>query len=195
MWIVALWACFGSPVTEPEAPPPPTPGSVTGRVVDTTGRGLPDVDVIAGESATRTNSLGLFQLEVPPDQDLVLDVTGPVQLRVALVDKPEELAAAPGGMAWEGGQLESFGMVEVHATQQGEPIELKSAAQLEFPVLPGTDKAALWHFDEDKGLWVQEGQLTITDGVARMSVAHFSWWNCDEPLEAPSSRGGRCASD
>ncbi len=56
------------------------------------------------------------------------------------------------------------------------------------PLVPG-DMIALWYFDTATGLWVEEGMGLV--GVSSMdltrlsvvgSVAHFTWWNCDQPI-------------
>lgn len=42
----------------------------------------------------------------------------------------------------------------------------------------------LWYFDEAKGLWVEEGEATLKNGVYEGKVTHFSFWNHDykDPL-------------
>jgi len=40
----------------------------------------------------------------------------------------------------------------------------------------------LWHFDEEKGLWVEEGEAILIDGNYVGEVSHFSFWNCDAPF-------------
>jgi hypothetical protein len=39
----------------------------------------------------------------------------------------------------------------------------------------------LWHFDEAKGYWKEEGFATRVGNKYVGSVSHFSWWNCDIP--------------
>ena len=130
------------------------------------------------------------KIELPPaafgDQ-----ITGAVDVHVALIDTFDEMVAAPGGMAFEDGLLESFGMVEVVTTQGGVPLELELPAELSFPVTDGAAAAGLWHFDAQSGLWEPEGSVQIVDGRAVARVEHFSWWNVDEPLSDKSCVSGR----
>lgn len=42
----------------------------------------------------------------------------------------------------------------------------------------------LWHFDEKSGLWVEEGSAELKNGFYEGNVKHFSFWNCDIPVEA-----------
>ena len=89
-------------------------------------------------------------------------------------------------------QLISYGMVAVELTDAlGNKLQLASGkkATVTFPVpekfkgssLPVT--IPLWSFNEDTGLWVEEGVATINDaGTAYVGeVAHFSWHNLDYP--------------
>lgn len=41
----------------------------------------------------------------------------------------------------------------------------------------------LWHFDEAKGIWVEEGSATKKGNVYTGSVSHFSFWNFDWPQD------------
>ena len=46
---------------------------------------------------------------------------------------------------------------------------------------PGT--IPLWHFDEAKGVWMEEGSATKKGNVYIGTVSHFSFWNCDWPQD------------
>ena len=39
----------------------------------------------------------------------------------------------------------------------------------------------LWHFDDVKGYWIEEGSATKVGNAYVGTVSHFSWWNCDIP--------------
>lgn len=47
-----------------------------------------------------------------------------------------------------------------------------------------TSSIVLWHFDEEKGLWREEGSATLMGNKYVGTVSHFSWWNCDTPEAA-----------
>jgi len=86
--------------------------------------------------------------------------------------------------------LETYGMLGVEITTPGgQSLKIASgkSAELTFPVpaaLNGTAPATidLWHFDEAKGRWKQEGTATKNGTNYVANVTHFSFWNCDAPF-------------
>lgn len=89
-------------------------------------------------------------------------------------------------------QLVSYGMVAVELTDgANNKLQLASGktATLTFPVpdkfKSGTLPASipLWSFDEEKGLWIEEGAANLNGaGDAYVgTVTHFSWHNLDMP--------------
>ncbi|GAB4091366.1 carboxypeptidase-like regulatory domain-containing protein [Flaviaesturariibacter terrae] len=87
--------------------------------------------------------------------------------------------------------LQSFSMVAVELTgATGERLQLAagSVATIRFPI-PATLEASapasipLWYFDEVAGLWKEEGSAQKQGGYYVGTVHHFSFWNCDLPLE------------
>lgn len=93
--------------------------------------------------------------------------------------------------------LETFSLMDVSLTQNGLPVDLADGqeATLEFllpestPLLPG-DTIGLWFFDSESGLWFEEEVGLVGESSfdpARLSVvgtvSHFSWWNCDQPIQ------------
>lgn len=83
--------------------------------------------------------------------------------------------------------LTTFGMQAVELVgSAGQKLQLGNgqAATMAFPI-PATmmgDAPAtipLWHFDEERGLWIEEGQATKVGNEYVGDVKHFSFWNCD----------------
>ncbi|MFT3912357.1 MAG: carboxypeptidase regulatory-like domain-containing protein [Ferruginibacter sp.] len=85
--------------------------------------------------------------------------------------------------------LTTFGMLAVELTNDaGELLQIASGMQasLNFPIpasLQGSAPASipLWYFDENIGLWKQDGSATKTGNNYSGNVSHFSYWNCDQP--------------
>ncbi|MCX6319381.1 MAG: carboxypeptidase-like regulatory domain-containing protein [Bacteroidetes bacterium] len=86
--------------------------------------------------------------------------------------------------------LATYGMLGVELTGTGsQPLKVATgkAAALTFPIpasIAGTapNTIDLWHFDETKGRWIQEGTATKNGTNYEAQVSHFSFWNCDAPF-------------
>ena len=87
--------------------------------------------------------------------------------------------------------LETYGMLSVNLyTPGGSPVNIDptSKATLEFPVDASQtgiapEKVPLWYFDEEKGLWVEDGEVIRTGDKYIGEVSHFTWWNVDIPMD------------
>ena len=87
--------------------------------------------------------------------------------------------------------LTTYGMCAVELTgASGELLQIGNGkkATLSFPlpdVLVATAPASipLWYMDETIGLWKEEGSATKAGNKYVGEVTHFSYWNCDIPLE------------
>lgn len=85
--------------------------------------------------------------------------------------------------------LQTYGMAAVELTgDAGQVLNITTgqSATITFPLpasIAGTAPATipLWYFDENLGLWKQEGSATKTGNSYVGSVSHFSFWNCDVP--------------
>jgi len=82
--------------------------------------------------------------------------------------------------------LETYGMVNVELRGSGgEKLNLADGhtATIEIPVDASQPNAPntieLWHFDEEKGYWIEDGTATKIGSKYVGEVSHFSWWNCD----------------
>jgi hypothetical protein len=140
----------------------------------------------------------------------VLPTTNRVQLEFTPLDptQPEGaaypgqnfLAAAPAGAENNGTgrtMLESVVLAEVRATdlETGELLtDLDGLATIELRLpdaqqgaFQAGDRVPWWFFDEETGLWQQDGEAEIfvgPDGAlwARATARHFTWWNVDQPV-------------
>lgn len=161
-------------------------------------------------SATSKNALKADGMEVAiPASSLVTasgtDYTGTVNADMLYLSPDNEnfTTMMPGGdMAAvrtdrSDATLVSYGMVEVSLTDNsGNPLQLKEGSQSEmtFPI-PESMKdnppatIPLWYFNEEAGVWVEEGTATLQGNVYVGSVSHFSWHNLDVPEERVTIKG------
>lgn len=85
--------------------------------------------------------------------------------------------------------LTTYGMAAVELTgASGEKLQIADGkkATLTMPIptsilSSAPASIALWHFDEAKGLWIEEGQASKNGSNYVGEVSHFSFWNCDVP--------------
>ncbi|RLD22714.1 MAG: hypothetical protein DRI69_00200 [Bacteroidetes bacterium] len=83
--------------------------------------------------------------------------------------------------------LGSMGMVAVELRgQHGEVLQVKTGMQVGLTIRVPTEQQAsapatipLWYFDEDAGIWKEEGEATFILDKYVGYVSHFSYWNCD----------------
>jgi hypothetical protein len=88
--------------------------------------------------------------------------------------------------------LMSFGMFATELMDAaGNPLQLANGKQAEISneVPPSLLASApstipLWHFDTNKMIWIEEGTATLNGNKYVGKVSHFSFWNCDEPMNA-----------
>lgn len=85
--------------------------------------------------------------------------------------------------------LQSFGMINVGLQDvDGAPLNIRegftAAISVALPpaiVANAPNEIPLWSFNEEFGIWVEEGTATKINGHYVGEVKHFSWWNCDYP--------------
>jgi len=86
--------------------------------------------------------------------------------------------------------LQSFGMMAVELEGDGgEKLQLAAGktatVRIALPAsLQSTAPASipLWHFDDSTGKWIEEGTAVRQGNYYVGQVAHFTFWNCDQPL-------------
>ena len=131
--------------------------------------------------------------------------TGTVKADMLYLDQNDDdfAEAMPGGdlaaIRSDNGevQLLSYGMTEISLTDNaGNPLQLKDGvrSELTFPIPAGMENSPpatipLWYFDDERGIWVEEGVATLQGNEYVGSVTHFSWHNLDIPAERVTIRG------
>ncbi|RYZ95782.1 MAG: carboxypeptidase regulatory-like domain-containing protein, partial [Sphingobacteriaceae bacterium] len=79
--------------------------------------------------------------------------------------------------------MQSFGMANVELKDDaGEKLEIAAGktVKIEMPAsATAPNSIPLWHFNEDYGIWVQQGVATKQGSVFVAEVNHFSIWNID----------------
>lgn len=85
--------------------------------------------------------------------------------------------------------LSTYGMIQVELiASSGDTLQLKEGenAELTFPIpqelqADAPSSIPLWYFDEEIGIWIEEGQAERIGNSYVGDVGHFSFWNCDFP--------------
>ena len=83
--------------------------------------------------------------------------------------------------------LETFGMLNVELRgSAGQKLNIATGHTAEITIRIDDSQQAtapstipLWHFDEAKGYWKEDGVATKVGNKYVGEVSHFSWWNCD----------------
>ncbi len=170
----------------PMAPAMPLDSDVGGVV---TGERGALIDAPAGAFVTRDGQPveGMVQVHLTPLNPAV----------------PAEYDAYPGdGLArtMDGSlvQLETFGVLDVTVRQGDVDLTIADGmgVEVEIPLpdpLPAVvpETMALWGFDEEAGVWEEEGLMTLDEeaGTYRGTITHLSPWNADQPMSATCVSG------
>jgi len=120
--------------------------------------------------------------------------SGPVQVSMFhLTPTDENLSKLMPGMLYaqtstnQEAVLETFGMLNVELRgSAGQKLNIKEGQTAEITIRIDDSQIAtapssipLWHFDEERGYWKQDGVATKVGNKYVGEVSHFSWWNCD----------------
>ncbi|WP_290871224.1 hypothetical protein [Aquabacterium sp.] len=132
---------------------------------------------------------------------------GQATVQITPIDPSADLTLMPGAYRTATGAIESFGALQVELNDaDGSRLNLASgqtaviripAVKAEGRTLPTT--IPLFHFNEDTGLWVQEGSATLADDAGTGApmyvgtVSHFSTWNADQSYDTVVVNG--CVQD
>jgi len=85
--------------------------------------------------------------------------------------------------------LRSFGMLGIELrSDSGEEVQIADDKLVELTyevpdaiLADAPSTIPLWSFDEENGLWIEEGIATLEGNQYVGSVSHFTWWNTDIP--------------
>ena len=88
--------------------------------------------------------------------------------------------------------LTTYGMLNVELIgDAGELLQIAGGlkASLNFPIPASLQAAApstipLWYFDENNGLWKEDGAANKIGNSYAGDVSHFTPWNCDQPNQS-----------
>jgi hypothetical protein len=161
---------------------------------------ITDMSADIGGLATSSNGVATVELA---GGSLVTEAGDPytgdvtVAMSASRPDDPDFFDAFPG--SFEGRRpdgsvvpFESFGFSSIVLTEADteRPLRLGSGetAGVRMTVAPGLLRSApesipLWHFDEDEGVWIEEGAATLVGNAYEGDVTHFTIWNWDLPIE------------
>ncbi|HEY4110970.1 carboxypeptidase-like regulatory domain-containing protein [Puia sp.] len=86
--------------------------------------------------------------------------------------------------------IQSFGMMEVELRDDaGNKLQIASGQTATLTMAIPTSLQAtapatipLWYFNDSTGRWIQQGTATRQGNNYVGQVGHFTWWNCDSPL-------------
>lgn len=87
--------------------------------------------------------------------------------------------------------LHSYGAISVELSDlSNNPLQLApgSTATIRMNIPPSLQNnppttIPLWYFDNNKGKWVEEGSAQLVGNEYVGQVSHFTWWNCDVPID------------
>lgn len=147
---------------------------------------------INAASGGAAESKGGIKVELPANA--IEGYSGQVNVVSSYINptSPDFFARMPGDLAADNaenkrGSLVSYGMAAIDLLDgTGKKLKLKSGMQatITLPVPQSLQPSAastiaMWHFDETKGIWKEEGSGTLQNGKYVGKVSHFSMWNYD----------------
>ena len=164
--------------------------SLTGGVVDVNGGGkieFPENAFITTSGQPYSGQVYIYHRKLSPADQSTYNIM-PGNLRAADKDGNARI-------------LKTFGMLNVDLLDQsGNTLQLApgKTAKISLTLPPGIlgiapNKIPLWHFDNETGLWKEEGEGILENGTYVGNVTHFSFWNYDVPSNYIKLSG--CISD
>lgn len=185
------------------------PGYVDGSrsMVPTTGKNNVKIMLISNTPLQTIQSGVSSEVALPSGTKVVFDgafedangndYSGSVQVAMFhLLPSDENISKLMPGMLYAQTEtndqaiLETFGMLNVELRgSSGQKLNIKEGHTAEITLQIDNSQMSsapssipLWHFDEEKGYWKEDGVATKVGNKYVGEVSHFSWWNCDAPF-------------
>lgn len=145
---------------------------------------IPAAKVVKSDGTAYTGTVNADMLYLDPNNETFNEMMPGGDLAAVRTDNSEV-------------QLVSWGMVEVSLTDgSGNALQLKEdgSSVMTFPIPEGMESnppetIPLWYFNEETGMWVEEGVARLEGNVYVGEVNHFSWHNLDWPEDRVTVKG------
>jgi hypothetical protein len=144
-----------------------------------------------------------------PSNAIVVESTGAaysgeVNVSVVYIDPTDDLLGdiMPGDLSARNAAgnlvvLNSYGMLGVElSSSNGQKLQIKegSAVSVETTIpqelmATAPSEIDLWSYNEETGLWDEEGKATLSGNKYVAQVSHFSFWNYDIQFESVFAKG------
>ena len=135
------------------------------------------------DGGSYSGNVNILAKHLAPDDDF-RDLKMPGDLR-GINSRGEEIVMATFGMSAI--ELVGDGGEELQVAD-GASVEMSTTLPASFAALaPGT--IPLWFFNEETGLWEEEGEAILQGDKYVGTVTHFTWWNNDFPYDAVNVKG------
>lgn len=153
---------------------------------------MKSIGTINATSGGAVESTGGIKIELPANA--IQGYTGVVNVVANYINptSPDFFARMPGDLAADNadnkrGSLVSYGMSHLDLLDdKGNKLAIKAGQEVtvSLPIPQKFQSSAtttidMWYFNEDKGIWQQEGKGTYQNGKYVGKVKHFSVWNYD----------------
>ncbi len=109
-------------------------------------------------------------------------VTGDIDASWQLLDRRPEAWALPPTVDESGDPILGLAAMVLELSQGGAPLDFVGVATVTLPAAPlapldEAEELALFSYDPEQGVWVNQGEATLTDaGLLSFEAGHFSWW-------------------
>lgn len=190
-------------------------------IYSTTDKGYSQIVLIKKDNAKQFNAGSGGQIDIDGGgsitfpENVIVDNNGEnyggevkIYAKRIATDDPNFHLMMPGGLIASDSEgrtvvLGSMGMLAVEMyDSSGNPVQIKegNTAKTTFPIAPdmrsiASETIETWSYDENKGLWIEEGVATKVGDEYVAEIPHFSFWNCDAPFPLVKMKGRVLGAD